>query len=326
MRAPVALLVVALALLGSRAACGDEPGISDDATRAAARSLGFEGVVDLEHGRYAEAQEKLERAYAIVRVHTLGLWSARALVKRGRLAQAAERYLEVATMPVVKGDAAVQAEARATAATERAALMPRVPAVRLVLSGLPAKAVRITLDGAAFDTALLGVFVPVNPGSHEIEAEGTVLVRRRLDLAEGERQTVMLDLPALPTLGTEPERAATASSTARTRSMRLAGAAGLCGVGLASLVAGGIAGGVAAAQWSAAQAACPMESVCASDDGHRLSRLARASGAVANVAFGVAGLSAVGALVLWAAAPSRSAAGSVRVGVGPSGLATGGLF
>jgi hypothetical protein len=43
---------------------------------------------------YQLAESRLESAYAVLRVPSLALWSARALEKNGKLIEAARRYLE----------------------------------------------------------------------------------------------------------------------------------------------------------------------------------------------------------------------------------------
>jgi hypothetical protein len=96
-----------------------------DATRGAARDLGADGVEDYQAGKYGEASEKLGRAFEILRVPSLGLWSARALAKEGKLVEASERYLDVSRLDATKGDTAVQKQAQAEAASEREALQPR---------------------------------------------------------------------------------------------------------------------------------------------------------------------------------------------------------
>src|SRR5262245_16171888 len=68
---------------------------SDDATRAAARQLGEEGVEAYWAGDNEQAHAKLERAYQLFSAPTLALWSARACVRVGRWVEAAERYREV---------------------------------------------------------------------------------------------------------------------------------------------------------------------------------------------------------------------------------------
>jgi hypothetical protein len=60
----------------------------DDATRGAARTLGYDGVKAYNAGDYAVADQKLEKAYRVLKVPSLGLWSARTLVKLGRLVEA----------------------------------------------------------------------------------------------------------------------------------------------------------------------------------------------------------------------------------------------
>src|SRR5882724_10278109 len=67
----------------------------DDATRAAARKLGTAGVESYQSGQFQVASEKLEKAYRMLQVPSLGLWSARALVKLGHLVEAQERYVKV---------------------------------------------------------------------------------------------------------------------------------------------------------------------------------------------------------------------------------------
>jgi Tfp pilus assembly protein PilF len=66
----------------------------DDASRTAARAMGNSGVEAYQAGNYQEAVDRLEKAYGIARVPSLGLWSARALRKLGLLVEAANRYLE----------------------------------------------------------------------------------------------------------------------------------------------------------------------------------------------------------------------------------------
>src|SRR5262245_41613860 len=80
----------------------------DPATRAAARDLGSAGVKAYQEGDYATATEKLEKAYALLPMPSLGLWSARALAKQNKLVAASERYLEVGRLEVSGGDAEVQ--------------------------------------------------------------------------------------------------------------------------------------------------------------------------------------------------------------------------
>jgi tetratricopeptide (TPR) repeat protein len=79
-------------LLGALLLCGSTVMAQDDAARAAARDLAREGVALLKAGSYAEAQEKLHRAYQLYPMPTVALFEGEALEKLGRLVEAAERY------------------------------------------------------------------------------------------------------------------------------------------------------------------------------------------------------------------------------------------
>src|SRR5689334_3893827 len=104
-----------------------EPALAQsDSARAGARDLGPGGVEAYQGGNYTLATDKLGRAFEILRVPSLGLWSARALAKSGKLVEASERYLVVTRLDA-SGDIAVQNQAKAEAATEREALLPKIP-------------------------------------------------------------------------------------------------------------------------------------------------------------------------------------------------------
>ena len=179
---------VVLALLLAKPALAQS-----DATRAAARDLGAEGVDDYQSGNFGPATEKLGRAFEILRVPSLGLWSARALAKTGRLVEASERYLQVTRLDAGSGDRAVQKQAQLDAATEREALQARIPSLTIEVKGGSSQ-VSVTLDGAPLLPALVGVKQPANPGKHVAEArEGGRVVRREATLAEAQKLTLTLD-------------------------------------------------------------------------------------------------------------------------------------
>ena len=69
-------------------------------------------VEELQEQRYDAASEKLERAYSVLRVPSIALWSARALEKGGKLVEASERYLEATRLDATVGDAATREKIR----------------------------------------------------------------------------------------------------------------------------------------------------------------------------------------------------------------------
>jgi hypothetical protein len=174
---------------------------ADEATtRASARQLGTAGVEAYQAGAYAKASEKLEKAYRILKVPTLGLWSARALKAIGKHVQAAERYLEVTRLEVTGGDVGLQKRALADAATELESLRPKIPNLTIEVKGADAHDVEVKLDGVVIASELVGEPQPVNPGSHSIVVRrGDEQVTAQVSLGEGEAKTSVLELaPAAP--------------------------------------------------------------------------------------------------------------------------------
>jgi hypothetical protein len=229
------------------------------ATRASARQLGTAGVEAYQAGAYAKASEKLEKAFRILKVPSLGLWSARALKATGNYVQAAERYLEVTRLEVTGGDVAVQKRARAEAVTELESLQPKIPNLTIEVKGAASPDVSIKLDGVAISSDLIGEPQPVNPGSHTIVvSRGDEQVTAQISLSEGEAKTSVLELKPATTGATGalvangdapasagPERessSATDSAPPRKAStIRTLGWISL-GVGGAGLALGGVAG------------------------------------------------------------------------------------
>ncbi len=196
---------------------GNSLGQSLDAARAAARQLANDGVADYQSGSYRAASEKLERAFATVKAPSIGLWSARALVKAGHLVQASERYLEVTRLDAKQGDEAVQKQAQADATREYDELQPRIPTLTVQISGqAPGDAVQVTIDGAPLTASLLGAPVPTDPGEHAIKAKhGARVVKAHVTLLEGKHEQVELQLdtasaspPSAKPVETQPAAAA----------------------------------------------------------------------------------------------------------------------
>jgi hypothetical protein len=193
------------------------------------------------------------------------LWSARALAKSGKLVEASERYLVVSRLDA-SGDIAVQNQAKADAATEREALLPKIPSLTIDAKGASAAAA-FTLDGAPLQRALLNVRQPANPGRHTLSVrDGNKVLEREVTLTEGQRLTATLDMAeakvgsaaaASAAPATEPSTAPSArtsnppaTDTAVPAEKPSAGlptgfwvGVGIAGVGLAT---GGISAGLAA--------------------------------------------------------------------------------
>jgi tetratricopeptide (TPR) repeat protein len=172
---------------------------TDDATRGAARKVGYLGVQAYEAKDYATASEKLDKAFRVLEAPSLGLWSARALVKLGKLVEAQERYLKVTQLATFDGDIEVQKQAQVDALAELNALSPRVPAVTIHFEDAQASEVTLEVDGISASSTLIGEPRPMNPGSHRIVARrGGDRVDVQIDVAEGEQRTAILRFRKAP--------------------------------------------------------------------------------------------------------------------------------
>jgi tetratricopeptide (TPR) repeat protein len=226
-------LSTALAVPGAQAA-GD-----DAQKRITARKLGAEAVKLYDTGYHAAALEKFEAAISLLPAPTLYLYSARCLVKLGRLVEASERYLMATRMTLEKNAPAVMLRAQVDAAVERDKLVPTIPQVKIDLSGPTGAGVKVLLDGRDLPRAMLGEKIPVDPGRHVVRAErADTTIEREVTLAPTESTQLLLALPPLPPPPAPPVPV--------TPPLRIAGWVGL-GVGAAGLAAFAVNGAIALA-------------------------------------------------------------------------------
>lgn len=337
------LSVVALAVsVGLPLSGVAQPVESED--RAAARALGKAGVDLYREGRYAEALDRIGRAHAIVGLTTTGLWRGKCLEKLGRLVEAAEQYLEVTRMS--PGDEAQDKHLQAIDQARRArqALLPRIPQVRVVVEGSGGATPVVRIDGKEIPSALLGELRPLDPGAHRIvmEHEGR-RQEREFRIAESET----LELPVAmesssgpPTPGTSAAPAAGSKDSSGAAAQPPAngpevseGSGWLSsvgwmavGVGAAGLVIGTVTGALALGEQSTLDDGCPGGD-CPPDLHDEVDRFEamRLTSTVSLAAGGVLAAAGV-ALVLTASIPSETSASTVRLRVGPTGLAVQGRF
>lgn len=338
-------LVLALGLSWGRPAWA-----VDEATRAAVRDLGTEGVKAYQAGDYAAAREKLDEAFSVLRTAPLGLWSARALEKLGLLVQANERYLAAERAPIdSEGDPAAQQEAKATAAQEREALLPRIPRLTVRIEGADPATVALIVAGKDVPPALVGKPLPVNPGKVEVTARsGEAEAQAAAELAEGEAKEVVLTFDGSAT----PAAVATEGEPTQPADGAPASEKGLVARKWPAFVAGGVAvvGGVI---WTIfgvqsidakgqAEACGDTGSTCdTAAEENQLRQQAWDAGNVATVGMVVTGVGLATAGVLWFTLPgggsSKESAGAsrglhlgpierVQVGVRPGGLTLRGTF
>jgi hypothetical protein len=227
----------------------------DGATRAVARKLGTEGVEAFQAGQFALANDKLDKAYAVLRVPTLGIWSARALVKQGKLIEAMNRYAEVTRLPLGTGDHSIQKQAQIDAQAELEQTEGITPSLVVRVSGADISAVTLRIDGAEVSTRLIGEASPVNPGAHRVEAtfgderrshDVTLQLRERKEVVVdfSQPETLPAGLSAASEAANPPAATAGHDASSQPATLRAVGWAMLVGGG-AGLALGGVAGAMA---------------------------------------------------------------------------------
>jgi len=323
-------------LLGAGTTHAADSEQAGDATRSAARKLGVDGVRAYEAGKYDVAMDRLERAYKVLAVPSLGLWSARALEKNGRLVEAAERYVKTTRLPVdSSSDRAVQEQAKKDAAREHEALVPRIPNLVVEIEGAPSDDVQVTVAGVPINAALVGTPFPANPGPIVVVAEsGAQRVEGKATLVEGETSTVVLDFSGAPPTAsdgtpTEPPRAAASSSAVEADSTAKGGWRPVVGWTAVGLGAGGLAAGLvtgllAQDKFNALECedsgACPAGS--SSDEVASINQLRT----VSTIAFIAGGVLAAGGITLLLIPPKKTSAAYLTPYVGTTTLGIRGTF
>jgi hypothetical protein len=290
----------------------------DDATRSAARQLATDASAAYQANDFAQAYDQFNRAYQLVHVPTVGIWAARSAVKLGRFVEASERYLEVQRTPLAADAPAEHLKAQKDASDERAALLPRIPSVRVTVSGADPGEVFVTLNEQLLQSALLGVKRPVDPGKLHVKGvRGEQVVDANVELAEGASQDVILTFTKLshvkpsstPTSTEQPKtNAPPALSAGPDHTLAYVAFA----VGGAALITGGIFGGLASSQKSDLDSACP-DRKCGpeqhgANDSYGTKKLVSGVGLIGGAALVGAGV------VLYFSAPTPGAEQQARLG------------
>jgi hypothetical protein len=317
-------LSISLALIAP-AALGAEPTASD---RATARTLAQEGQHALETKNYTMAIDKFSRADALVHAPTLLLGLARSQVGSTKLVEAQENYNRIIREGVAANAPKSWSKAVDDANKEVGAISPRIPWVTITVLGPSSP--EVVIDSMPVPHASLGVRRAINPGTHKVKvsAEGYLPQEKMIVLTEGQSLQVNLELEQAPQEAPLPEKkvAAAAVDTGTSSSSgewRRTVAYVAFGVGGASLIVGGVAGGLAIAKHSQLADACPNPEFCdpshqaAIDTYHRL-------GTIADVGFIVGGIGVAAGVVLLVTQPKETATTGTKwtpyIGLGSAGV------
>jgi len=171
---------------------------SDD-DRAGARVAATEGVKAVNEKRWADAADLFTRAESLVHSPVHLLYLARAQEKLGHLVKARENYNKI--LREKYGPEAPDAfrQAQTSAQQESTGLDARLAAITVKLDGEKG-AITVTMDGEKVPPALIGLPLPVDPGSHTFEATGTDLKSDPVTVTvpEGGKDAITLTVKTAP--------------------------------------------------------------------------------------------------------------------------------
>lgn len=291
--------------------------------RQQARALALEGIERFEKERWAEAHERLGRAFELYPAPTVALLDGKALEKLGRLVEAEAMFRRAAEMPVDDESPKPFLRAVREAERERARVAALVPSLTIEVRGAT-PAHTVTVNGVAVPSEAWGQPQAFDPGSYTVVAKRGASVERseQLTLAPKSQVSLILTLPASGAPRTSPPPAPT--GPAEPRSATLTWTA--LGIGAAGVATGIVAGLVMQNARSSLDAECTPG--CPESSRATLSRF-RTARTVSTVGYS-AGAVGLG-IGLWlllddAAADEAPVAAGVSYRKGSAELALSGAF
>jgi len=288
--------------------------------QAAADALFKQGRDLMAAGQYSAACPKFVESERLDPAPGTLLNLATCYEKNGQIASAWVTFKEAATA-AKKAD---QPERARMARDKAAEIEPNLPTLTIVV---PAAADRpdlqIRRDGVVVGRPEWSTAIPVDPGTHVVEASGPGAMTWQVSATiAGPSSKASVEVPVLepaprtetpvepppPTIAAPvgppsapPEATGGAAPSSHLGSTQRTVAWVVGGVGLVGLAAGAILGGVALSQKNDAESSC-VESVCA-PSGYSSMQNARSMATLSDVAFAVGGGLVATGLILYVTAP-----------------------
>ena len=161
---------VALILLAPASAAAQYDEIMTVAEKkVAARTMGEEGFVLFEEGKWQEAYKLFSDAEGTFHVPSFVLYMARCQRKLGKLLEARALYARILNERLPGGVPSAFREAQASATSEAEELNALVPSIHITVDGAPIEHVRVRIDGVI--TSSWQDRPELNPGIHTVEVE-----------------------------------------------------------------------------------------------------------------------------------------------------------
>ena len=301
------------------AALASSPAAAQDASnKAAAEALFRDGRTLYDQGKYPEACAKFAESQRLDPAPGTLLNLGGCYEKNGQTASAWATFKEAMAAAHVKGRNDWEDLAR----TRAAALEPTLSRLTIAVAS-KADGLTVTRDGSAVGAAEWGTAIPVDPGSHAVDAQAPHRkpFHQSVDVPSGGANITVtvaeLD-SAADEGGTPPTESHSSGSTQRTIGL-VVGGIGIVGIGI------GTAFGFSAMskENDATKNHCDATDHC-DPTGVQLGKDAQSAATASTIAFAVGGVALAGGLLLYFTAPKD--ASSPTVGLRASALPGGGSF
>lgn len=296
---------------------------------AAADALFNKGLADMEAGRFDTACPAIGESYRLdPRGGTL-FTLAECEAKAGKIATAVARYEDYLQFfsRLTPQQQKKQLGREKIAAEQKQALSQDVPLLTLILPPTAPQDTHVLRDGVELARPALGIPLPVDPGEHVIvvQVPGQPPSEHRVTLLKKEKKTLQLEVkvvkkveppPPGPKVEIPPPPPEPPSNTGP--SGRRVGAYVLGGVGVASLVIGGVTGGMVFAKKGTITSNC--DGPDCNRTGFDAVNGAKTLGLVSTVTFIAGGASLVTGAVLFFTEPKNPRA---KTGTSPRWMSAG---
>jgi hypothetical protein len=277
-------IVPAVLLLAAAVALAPDAMAGKASSKAAADALFREGVSLADSGKFADAAAKFKASYELDPARGTLQGMAMAEERAGKLLEAYTHFNELADQAQQAGD-----QSRLDIAKDRLeTLRKRLADLTVVLGAGVPSGTEVTVDGDALPAEAAGSALPINPGTHRVEARAPDgrQFSRTITLAEAGHATVNVTLGAAPAMtgmvAAPPARADTGERAPPVHHGSSLSTVGLI-VGGAGVIAAGVGGYLwihsgkkfddVAARCSGTR--CPADAQSDIDSGHSEERWAR---------------------------------------------------
>jgi hypothetical protein len=306
-------------LLGGGLLASSPAAAQDASQKAAAEALFRDGRALYDQGKYPEACAKFAESEKLDPAPGTLLNLGGCYEKNGQTASAWATFKEAMAASHVKGRTDWEDLAR----TRAAALEPTLSRLTIAV-GSKADSLAVTRDGKDVGSAEWGTAIPVDPGSHVVDAQAPHRkpFHQSIDVPSGGASVTVTvgELDAADESGGTPGPETTPSNGSSQRTIGIVvGGLGVIGVGIGTVF------GLSAMskENDATQHDCDSTNHC-TGQGVQLGHDAQSAATASTIAFAVGGIALAGGVLLYFTAPKGASAPTV--GLRASAIPGGGAF